>query len=283
MRKVLTHTLPALLAAGTGLLFVISTSTTLTSCSDFQKALKSDSIAYKFDVAERYYLKGEYERTLPLWEELIALTRGSSLSEKVYYYHAKSVFGMKDYTLASYYLTNFTKTFPTSTYAEESAFLSAFCYYKNSPNYELDQTDTREAVNDLQLFLVRYPNSILKDSCNLLIDRLRGKLELKQFNNARQYYRLRNYQGTSVAFRNFLKAWPNTEFREESLFTILKADHHLAFNSVESKKKQRIEEAIRSYHNFADAFPESIDKREAARLYGQLVQALEQSQPTDTP
>ena len=32
----------------------------------------------------------EYERAMPLLEELVPLTRGTDLSEKVYYYHAKS-------------------------------------------------------------------------------------------------------------------------------------------------------------------------------------------------
>jgi hypothetical protein len=56
----------------------------------------------------------------------------AELSEKVNYLHAKSTYGMKDYTLAAYYLANFVRTFPTSQYAEECAFLSAYCQYMNS-------------------------------------------------------------------------------------------------------------------------------------------------------
>jgi outer membrane protein assembly factor BamD len=256
-------------------LFLLGLALLLASCSEFNKAQKSTDIQYKFQTAEKYYLAEEYDRAVPLLEELVSLTRGTELSEKVYYYHAKSMFGMKDYILANYYLGNFTKTFPNSAYAEECAFLSAYCFYKNSPEFELDQVDTRSAINDLQLFLIRYPHSNLKDSCNALIDMLRGKLELKDFNNARQYYKLQKYHAASVAFRGFLQDWPNSEYREEALWTILRADQHLAENSVESKRKERLQDAIRSFHNFADAFPESPDLREAERIHEQLKAELE--------
>ncbi len=283
------------------LLFCLVVPALLASCSEFNKAQKSTDIQYKYETAEKFFLMGEegrapgatrkqrsrsatgYERAIPLLEELVSLTRGTERSERVYYMHAKSMFGIQDYILASYYLGNFTKIFPTSQYAEECAFLSAYCYYRNSPEFELDQADTRSAIKDLQLFLVRYPNSTLKDSCNTLIDRLRGKLELKDFNNARQYFKLRDYHATSVAFRSFLQDWPNSEFREEALWTILRADHQLALQSVESKRRERIQEAIRSFHNFADAFPESIDRREAERIHQDLQAQLESIDRTDTP
>lgn len=284
------------------LFFFLGLAVLLASCSDYQRTMKSTNIEQKFafcdslfHMAEKGNLpnaarkdhrraEGACAKALPLLEELVQLTRGSNLSERVYYYHAKCQFWMQDYTLASYYLSNFTKTFPTSEFAEECDFLSAFCYFKNSPNFELDQTDTKAAIQDLQLFLVHYPRTSLRDSANTLIDRLRGKLELKDLNNSRQYYRLRNYQGTITAFNDFLRTWPNSEFREEALYTVMKASYELAMNSVESKRKQRLADAMRAVRTFADAFPESTDRREADRLNQLLTDALARyDQPPATP
>lgn len=255
----------------------------LTSCSDFNLALKSDSLEYKLEVAEKYYAAESWDRAIPLLEELIVAYRSTVTSERVNYLHAKSYMGMKDYTLAGYYLANFTRTFPKSQYAEECAFLSAVCFYKNSPNYELDQVDTRNAIDQLQLFMVRYPNTTLKDSCNNLIDELRTKLEVKAYHGADQYFRMRNYQAASVAFRNFVREWPNSRFREDAMLIILKADHHLAMNSVESKKLDRLKDAIKSYHNFADAFPQSVVLPEANKLHKELTTALERGTNTQRP
>jgi outer membrane protein assembly factor BamD len=84
------------------------------------------------------------------------------------------------------------------------------------------------------------------------------KLEVKDFHAAKQYYHMRNYQAARVAFKNFNREWPNSKYREDAMYFILKSDYDLAMNSVESKKLERLNEAIKSYHNFADAFPQSV-------------------------
>lgn len=255
----------------------------LAGCSEFNKALKSTDAEYKMQVAEKYIAKESWDRAIPLLEELIVLTRGTEKSEKVNYLHAKATYGMKDYMLAAYYLANFVRTFPKSQYAEECAFLSAYCQYQNSPSYELDQTDTRNAMDQMQLFLVRYPESTLKDSCTTLIDAMRTKLEVKAFHGANQYYKMRNFQAASVAFKNFNREWPNSKYREDAMYFILSSDFELAQNSVETKKLERLNEATRSYHNFADAFPQSALLPDAEKLHKNIEAAIALQTPTSNP
>jgi outer membrane protein assembly factor BamD len=253
------------------------------SCSDFNRALKSTDLEYKWTTAQEYYDKQSWDRAIPLLEELIVLTRGTQRSEEVNYKHAKAHFELKDYTLSSYYLANFVRTFPTSKYAEECSFLAAYCYYKNSPGHELDQQDTRSAIDQMQLFMVRYPRTTLKDSCNTLIDRMRTKLEVEAYDAAQQYFHMQNYQAASVALRNFNREWPNSRFREQAMLDILHADQELALNSIESKRRERLNEAIRSYRNFADAFPQSASLAEAERINKELSAALERENNRPTP
>lgn len=252
------------------LLFILIAPLFLSSCSEFGKALKSTDMAYKTEIAEKYYAAGNFDRAIPLLEELIVLCRGGACSERMNYLHAKSHYSMKDHILGAYYLANFVRTFPKSMYAEEAAFLSAYCHYKNSPGYELDQSDTRSAIEQMQLFLVRYPGTSLKDSCNILMDRMRDKLEIKAYTGALQYFRMHHYQAAGAALRNFVREWPNSRYREQSMLHILQSDHNLAVNSIETKKLERLNEAIGSYHNFADAFPNSPRLSEADRLYKDL-------------
>lgn len=273
MRRGLLLALPVLVWS----LVVLTGGGALSSCSPFNKALKSDSLEYKMAVAQKYYDKGSYDRAIPLLEELIMLKRGTAESERINYMHAKAHFLMKDYIMAAYYLENYARTFPAAQYTEECAFLNAYCYYKNSPAYELDQADTRTAIDQLQLFMVRYPGTTLKDSCNTLIDRLRSKLEVKSYHAAEQYYHMRNYQAASVAFKDFLRAYPNSDYREDAMMRVLRADHSLAMNSVEKRKVERLQEAIRSYHNFADAYPQGVDRDDAERIHEELKAELEKA------
>lgn len=255
----------------------------LSSCSPFNRALKSDSIPYKMEVARKYYDKGAYDRAIPLLEELIMLKRGTAESEEVNFLHAKAHFLMKDYTMAAYYLENYGRTFPVGRHAEESAFLNAYCYYMNSPNYELDQADTRVAIDQFQLYLVRFPNSSLRDSCNSIVDALRTKLEVKAYHAAEQYFHMRNYQAASMAFKDFLRQYPNSDYREDAMLRILRADHSLAMNSVETKRLERLQEAMRSYRNFADAYPNSVERDLAERLRKELEASLAQPIPNQQP
>lgn len=255
----------------------------LASCSEFSKAVKSTDVQYKYRMAVQYMEKPDYDRAMPLLEELLSLTRGDTLYEPVSYYYAKGYFGMKDYIMASYYLGNFAKTFPGSAKAEECTFLAAYCHYKESPEYELDQRDTRTAIEKLELFMVRYPESTLRDSSIALVDQLRRKLERKDYAGCQQYLRTRHYAAASEAFHRFLRTWPNSAYREEALFSIFLADQQLALNSVESKKAERTEASIRSFNTFAAAFPESHKMPQARVLLRQVAPAHNFPQGKTTP
>jgi outer membrane protein assembly factor BamD len=116
-----------------------------------------------------------------------------------------------------------------------------------------------------------------------LIDRMRTKLEVKAYDAAQQYFHMQNYQAASVALRNFNREWPNSRFREQAMLDILHADQELALNSIESKRRERLNEAIRSYRNFADAFPQSASLAEAERINKELSAALERENNRPTP
>ena len=49
---------------------------------------------------------------------------------------------LKDYANAENLFKTFVETFPNSGKAEEADFMRAYCFYKQSPKAELDQTNT---------------------------------------------------------------------------------------------------------------------------------------------
>ncbi|MDA0714120.1 MAG: outer membrane protein assembly factor BamD [Bacteroidetes bacterium] len=252
----------------------------LSSCSEFSKIQKENDLEKKFAKAVEYYNEGECLKSSILFEELISLVRGTSRGEEVYYYHAKSTYCDEDYILGSYYFKNFVKTFPNSQYAEECSYLGAYCLYLESPNYSLDQSDTRTAIAEMQLHLDRFPNTTKKDTINTLIRELREKLEVKEFEHARLYYRTKRYKSAVIALQNALKEYPDSRFREDMLFFIVESNYELAINSIESKKEERLLDTIESYHTFADAYGESPKLRQAEQWYGNAVAELERMKST---
>lgn len=253
------------------------------SCGEYNKAMKSTDTRVKLAAAEKYFEQGKHEKSIVLLEELLFITRGTMESERVSYLHAMSWFYQKDYTMAGYYLENFAKTFPNSPHAEDCAFKSAYCNYRNSPVYELDQGETQAAMDKLQLFLVRYPDTELRDSSNALMDKLRVKLEEKEWAAAKQYMHTRNYLAASKSGAEFIRKWPNSKYREEGYFMVLEASHALAMNSVSRRKKDRLNDAIRAYHTFADAFSEGDRRQQANRLHEQLTEELQRLESASAP
>ncbi|MEM7163307.1 MAG: outer membrane protein assembly factor BamD, partial [Bacteroidota bacterium] len=233
----------------------------------YNKVLKSNNLEYKYGKAVEYYKDGQCIKALPLFEELIALYRGTAKSEKIFYYYAQTHYCLKDYILAGYYFKQFGKTFPNSQFVEECTFLSAYCNYLESPGYSLDSGPTQTALNELQLYLELFPNTELKDSVNTLMDELNIKLERKAFENSKLYLRTERYKSAVIALQNVLKDYPATDFREEVMFMIIEANYKLAINSIESKKRERLEDTIDSYHKFVDNFENSTNLSKAEQYY----------------
>ena len=111
----------------------------------------------KLEYAIKLYKKGQYFKALPLLEELITVFRGTKQAEQTYYYYSYCNYNLADYETAAYDFDNFAKTFPNSEFAEECAFMHAYCYYQDSPNFTLDQSNTVKAINELHLNRYRPP------------------------------------------------------------------------------------------------------------------------------
>lgn len=240
------------------------------ACSDYNKVTKSNDLEYKYSKALEYYDKKEYFKAYPLIEELVALYRGQKRSEKLFYMFAYCDYYLGDFLLASYRFSEFTKTFPTSQYTEECAFMSAYSLYQLSPAPKLDQSNTLSAMNSLQLFVDRYPQSSRVDSCNSLIRSLEQKIEIKTIKGADQYRKMENFTSSVITYENVLNDFPDTDQKERIYFSIFEAYYTLAIKSVTEKKTERIDDAFKAYTNFATRFPNSEYLNEANQYYAHL-------------
>jgi outer membrane protein assembly factor BamD len=247
----------------------------ISACSDYQKLLKSGDMDLKYQAAVSYYEDEDYSRSLPLFEELVSLYRGSGKAEEINYLYAYNHYKLYDYILAGYYFKKFTKTFPQSEYAEECLFMSALCYYKQVPTATLDQTPTHRALEEFRLFMNSYPNSTKNDTCNVLVNSLVKKLELKSYLILKQYFKIEDYRATMVSVENFIKDFPDSDKIEEVTFLSLKSQYLLAKNSIQKKKLERIEDTIDAYYNFVDVFPNSSMLKEAENIFENSIKMRE--------
>ncbi|TLX78446.1 outer membrane protein assembly factor BamD [Labilibacter sediminis] len=250
------------------------------SCSQYQKVLKSTDYELKYSKAMEYYEKEDYMRAATLLNELQGVYRGTDKAESITYTYANCLYGLNDYLMGGHYYRQFVKTYPTSDLNEECQFMSAYCYYMQSPKARLDQTDTYNAINEFQLFVNIYPSSSRVEEANRLMDELRDKLVYKSYLNARLYFDLGNYMGNNymsavIAAQNSLKEFPDTKYREELSFLILEAKYIQAANSVFEKKEARMREAIDEYFSFINEFPESEYTKRAVKIFDEASAAID--------
>ncbi len=245
------------------------------SCNEFSKIQKSTDINLKFTKAKEYYASGDYVKAQMLFDELYAVMRNTTNGEDVLFYLAYSNYQLGDYILAGYQFRVFYRSYPLAARAEECLYMSAYCHYLISPVYSLDQYDSYLAIEQFQYFVQMFPNSERVKECNKLIDVLYLKLQKKQFEIAKMYLNISDYKAAVTAFENLLHDFPDTKYREESMYLLIKAKYYLAMNSIEAKKEQRIKDALNQYNLFNTSFPESEFGGDAKSLNDKILKLQE--------
>lgn len=231
--------------------------TVSSSCDGYKKTLKSGNNELKYETAIDLYEKGDFNKAIQFFDILRAVYRGTEKAESITYYSANSYFQNKDYNIAAYYYKQYYQMFPHGEHAEESAFLSAFCNYMQSPRPSLDQTTTYQAISEMQLFIDMFPKSKKVSEANRLMDDLRDKLETKAYNTCKLYYKMEDYQAAIASFENLMDEYPDTDYKEEILYYITMAYYDYAEKSIFKKKTERYEKAVESYSNLLYLYPES--------------------------
>ncbi|AII51090.1 MULTISPECIES: outer membrane protein assembly factor BamD [Hymenobacter] len=249
-------------------LFVLLLSTLLLgACTGYQKLLKSSDVNKKYEAAIQYYEKGDYFKAGTLLEDLLPLLKGRPEAEKAQFYFANTNFRQRNYTLGAYYFKSFADTYPNSQYAEEANFLQAKSLFRDSPEWELDQTNTYSALESIQEFINRYPTSTFRPEAESMSQELQKKLELKAYQGAKLYYNLRYYQSAVVALGGFQQQFPASAFNEEAEFLKVSAQYDLARESVEEKQRERYLEVQAFYQHFIDTYPQSRRLKEAEKMF----------------
>lgn len=232
-----------------------------TGCkSKFEKLRNSNNIVMKYQEAVKLYEKEKYSKALALFDDLRQKYRGRAEAEDLYYFMAYTNYRLKDYPSARFHFKQFAETYPGSERAEECLFMSAYCYYIESPRSNLDQENTRKAIDELQLFIFRYPEAEKAKEAGDLIQNLRDKLERKAFDNAKLYFNMGladDYRAAVIALENVLKEFPDTKYAEEIEYLMMKSQYLFADNSYPNRQEKRFNEAIDYYNSFINNYPES--------------------------
>ena len=161
----------------------------------------------------------------------------------------------------SYYPTN-----PRSDYAQYKAGLA---HFRQMRGPQRDQTETREAIRELQSFVDRYPNSSLMPEVRGKLRESRDRMSESDYLVGFFYFRQRWYPGAIDRFKDLLKSDPQYTARDAVYF-------YLAESLVKVKLQA---EALPYLERLLEEFEHSEYLEEAQRRITEL-KAQAQAKPS---
>jgi outer membrane protein assembly factor BamD len=136
-----------------------------------------------------------------------------------------------------------------------------------------DQTETRAAVREFELFLERYPNSTLADDAAARLREARDRLSAADYRVGIYYFRSRWYPGAIARFMTLLKADPQFSTRDAVYYYLAESYYRL----------KRPAEALPYFDRVVKQFPESEFVERAQQRVTELTPQEAAPEKTEKP
>lgn len=242
--------------------------------SQYELLLSGNDAEAKYTAAWDFFNTKKYRKAAAMFESLSLLTSGTARDDTVRYYWALSNYNYADYVTAEANFNSYLEMYPHSTFSSEARFLKLDCMYRSTYRYELDQNPTRMAIMAISEYMNEYPRSERIMVCRQMLDDLNCRLDTKEFESARLYYKMEDYIAAKTSFKNILKDNADNLYREEILYYIAKCAYKYASLSVPSKQRERYMEFADEYLNFISELPDSKYRKDLDVLYARCQKAL---------
>lgn len=242
------------------------------SCGEYQKILKSGTVDQKLEYAQRAFDQKRYVQASTLLSDIVTQLKGSEKAEDALYLLGLSYFENKDYPNAAVCFKQYYSRYPKGKYTELARFYCGYGYYLDSPDPQLDQSDTMHAIEELQGFLDYFPQSERVSIAQNAIFEMQDKLTLKELQSAQLYYNLgnflsrNNYESAIVVAKNAIKTYPYSKYKEDLEMLILKSRYQEAKESVNERKADRYRLVLDEYYSFVNNYPDGPNREEADRI-----------------
>ena len=254
---------------------VLTAMIALSSCkSQYEILLNSNDADAKYEAAFDYFNNKKFSKAASLFESLSVLTDGTERDDTVRYYWGLSNYKFKDYYTAETNFEQFISRFPRSPFTSDARYLRIDCLYRQTLRYELDQTPTYKAINEISAYILEYPSNTHMKECRDMLVELNERLDRKAYEGAKLYYKMEDYLASRVAFKNVLKDDAENIYREDILYYIAMSAYKYAHQSVPQKQKERYLAFVDDYLNFIGELPDSPYRKELDSVYQKAQKAL---------
>lgn len=114
----------------------------------------------------------------------------------------------------------FLSFYPTHPRADYAQYKLAMAYFRQMRAPQRDQTETRSALREFEIFITRYPNSSLMSEVKARQREARDRLSTSEYEVGLHYYRIRWYPGAIDRLTVLLKTDPGYSRRDNVYFIL---------------------------------------------------------------
>lgn len=185
------------------IILLLLTSLILWNCSssiDTTSLSAEEHLAY----ATKLMTEEDYEEAIMEFKSILLQYAGSSVNDDAQYFLAFAYYKREQYLLSAYEFSKLIRDIPASEYVQDAQFMLAESYYKLSPDYQLEQSYSKKAIEEFQAFIEFFPLHPKVEEAEKKIAELYSKFAEKEFNSARIYEKL-EYTTAAIHYYKFVK------------------------------------------------------------------------------
>lgn len=210
--------------------------------------------------AIKLYEDEDYEEAVKEFESLLLQYPGSGIVDDAQFYLAKSRFGRHEFIIAAYEFSKLIKNIPASPLVPDAQFMLAECYYELSPNYNLDQSYTKKAIEEYQAFIDFFPLNEKVQEAEKKINELNEKLAEKDYTIAKIYEKMDYYNASMKYYDYVVETYHDTPYAPKALYKKI----------MLLMEREREDEALREMKKFMALFPDDEHAEEINEIKSSL-------------
>ncbi len=225
----------------------------LSACAQNVVTMNTDQ---KLAKADELFAKGKYARAAELYGD-VYFERASAAASHALLRQADSYFRINKFPDARAAYDEFIDTFPNSPEISTAFFRSALCLYEESLPAQYDQTETLHAIDAFKKFIEKYPGDARYNQALEYIRKAQYKLIEKKFLTGYIYYKMKDYSGALMYFKEVTELGNTDRLDRESLYYTALLLHHQKLNDL----------ANEAYSTLIGKYPGSKESKKLTKFF----------------
>lgn len=234
------------------LLFITIIFWNCSSSVDTSSLSAEEHLAY----AKNLMLNEDYDDAIREFQSILLQYTGSVVNDDAQYFLGYTYFKKGHYLLAAYEFSKLIRNIPASEFIQDSQFMLGECYYQLSPNYQLEQSYTKKAIEEFQAFIEFFPTHPKVPEAEKKIKELYIKFAEKEYNSARIYEKMEYYNAAIDYYKSVSDTYHDTKFAPLAQYKYISL----------LLLKNRNDEALRSIAEFIKKYPEDSNVSELKKI-----------------